>query len=66
MTLMTKDGIEIFALPPVAWCKCAKDDVEDIDECPIKNFDDTGDICVPELCEFYTEHISQAESEEGE
>lgn len=54
MTLMTKDGIEIFALPPVAWCKYAKNDVEDMDYCPIKNFDDTGDICVPELCEFYT------------
>lgn len=64
MTLMTKDGIEIFCLPPVAWCKCENMDVEDIDECPIKNFDDTGDICVPELCEFYTEHIEPQESEE--
>ena len=55
MTLMTKDGIEIFALLPVAWCKCENKDVEDMYECPIKNFDDSGDICVPELCEYYSE-----------
>ena len=63
MTLMDKDGIEIFALPPVAWCKCANNDVEDMNECPIKNFDDFGDICIPELCEFYTEYISGKDGE---
>ena len=60
MTLMTKDGIEIFALPPIALCKYSNKDVEDMDECPIKNFDDFGDICVPELCEFYTEQTERS------
>lgn len=55
MEIKTKDGIDIYVLPPCAWCKVAKKDIEDMDACPMCNFDDFGDICVPEICEHYTE-----------
>ena len=57
MTLLTEDGIEMFVLPSVARCKCANERIEDMPDCPIKNFDDTGDICIPDLCEYYTEEV---------
>jgi len=55
MDILTKDGIEIISLPLMAICTIANEDIEGMIECPIKNFDDFGNICVPELCEHYTE-----------
>lgn len=55
MDIKTEYGDDIFCLPPCAWCKVAKKDIEDMDTCPLCNFDDFGDICVPSLCDHYTE-----------
>ena len=55
MQIKTEYGEDILSLPPCAWCKIADKDIEDLDTCPLCNFDDTGDICIPSLCEHYTE-----------
>lgn len=55
MDIMTKYGNPIFCLPCRAVCKKTGENPEDMDSCPIFNFDDTGDICVPELCDEYEE-----------
>lgn len=55
MEVMTKDGIKIFSLPDMARCKYCYENPLLISLCPIRNFDDYGSICVPELCEMYTE-----------
>ena len=47
--------IKAKSLPPCAWCKVANKDIEDLNHCPLYNFDDDGDICVPSMCEHYTE-----------
>ena len=55
MDIKTKDGIDIFVLPESARCLITGEHLFYIDECPMKNFDDFGDICVPEMCREYTE-----------
>ena len=64
MQIKTEDGQDIDCLPPVAWCKCAKKDIEDMDECPLRYWDN-GDVCKPSLCEQYTEDAADVSSEEG-
>lgn len=66
MSIQAEGGIEVYCLPPVAWCKCAKKDIEDMDECPMRYFDPEGEICRPDLCEFYTEDASDVKKEEEE
>lgn len=55
MEIMTADGIRIYCLPDNAICKRMNTSPERLWECPICNFDDAGYICVPELCDEYTE-----------
>lgn len=55
MEIMTADGIRIFCLPDNAICKRMNTSPERFGECPMCNFDDVGYICVPELCDEYTE-----------
>lgn len=55
MEIRTKDGMMIYCLPDNARCKLTGRNPESMCECPIFNFDDLGDICVPELCEEYEE-----------
>jgi hypothetical protein len=53
MTFNTKDGAVYDAVPDNAFCKVTKKNPNFVKRCPIKNFDDTGKICVPELCEQF-------------
>ena len=55
MEVMTADGIRIFCLPDNAICKQMNTSPEQFWECPMCNFDEAGYICVPELCDEYTE-----------
>ena len=55
MQIKTEYGEDILSLPSYAWCKVANKDIEDMDKCPLYNFDDNGKICVPSVCEHYTE-----------
>lgn len=55
MNIQTDDGIEIQCLPDGARCEIEDKEIVDMDECPMKNFDNYGDICIPNLCEHYRE-----------
>ena len=55
MEIRSMSGLEIDALPECARCGITEENPENMDECPIKNFDNDGEICVPELCEVYEE-----------
>lgn len=55
MDITTRDGIPIFNLPGRAICKMTGENPEDMESCPCMNFDDDGELCVPELCEYYDE-----------
>jgi hypothetical protein len=56
VNIRTPDGIIIHCLPEDARCVMHKGlSPEDMDSCPIRNFDDFGLECVPELCDYYTE-----------
>ena len=59
MYIQTEDGKDIYALPSCATCTYADEYVVCMDACPICNFDDKGDICVPELCEHYSEGVKE-------
>jgi len=51
MIYKTKDGIEFHVLPDNARCACEGVHPDVLSECPMHNFDDDGDLCVPELCD---------------
>ena len=55
LTLQTADGIKFFCLPDGAKCMVTGDNPENMDRCPMRNFDNHGCICVPESCDKYTE-----------
>lgn len=55
MDVLTVGGWNLCLLPVCAKCKITDKNPMEMDECPICNFDDDGDICVPGLCEEYTE-----------
>lgn len=55
MEIKTIDGIEIYCLPDCAKCKLTGKSPLEMIECPIKAFDDFGDVCNPDLCEHYEE-----------
>lgn len=55
MRIATEHGTEIICLPDNAVCRKTGKSPEKMDMCPTFNFDDDGDNCVPELCEWYTE-----------
>ena len=55
MKINTRDGVEIYVLPENAKCiRTGKSPLE-MGKCPLCNFDDYGDECVPDVCEYYTE-----------
>lgn len=53
--ITSKHGDVIFVLPDHAKCKLTGQNPQEMDNCPICNFDDYGCLCVPELCEEYIE-----------
>lgn len=55
MIYKTKDGIAFHVLPDNARCACEGVHPDVLSECPLHNFDDDGDLCVPELCDYYDE-----------
>ena len=55
MDIKTTSGIDVYSLPECARCGMSDLSPELMDECPIRNFDNNGEICVPELCDAYTE-----------
>ena len=55
MQYRTADGVEFHVLPHNARCQYVGTNPDNLDSCPICNFDDDGDICVPELCDYYDE-----------
>lgn len=57
MKILNKFGSEPDNVSPCAFCKKAQEPIEDLEVCPICNFDDDGETCVPELCKHYTEDI---------
>ena len=50
MVIKTVDRIDIHVLPENAKCLFSDDNPMYMDECPIKHA-----VCVPEICDFYTE-----------
>lgn len=58
MNIMTEHGITIGCLPDNARCKVYNENPEKMNRCPIYNFDDFGEYCVPDLCDMYTEEVS--------
>lgn len=55
MEIWTKDGLMVYCLPDNAKCKLTGKSPEEMYECPVCNFDNYGDICVPALCGEYEE-----------
>ena len=55
ISIQAEGGVEITCLPDVAWCRCENKNIEDVEECPMRYFHPAGDICRPDLCEYYTE-----------
>ena len=55
MNIKTEWGGDIYCLPSCAKCKATGKSPEYMERCPLYNFDDDGDICVPEICDQYTE-----------
>lgn len=62
MRIQTVDGVEIITLPDTARCLETGMRPEDMNKCPICNFDDEGDICCPSICTCYTEESIVARS----
>ena len=62
MEILTYDGIKITCLPDCAKCTYEGKHPEDMEKCPLYNFDDEGDICVPECCNHYTEESVPGDS----
>lgn len=55
LSLYTDGGMQYFCLPDCARCRLTGENPETMDKCPAYNFDDHGDVCVPELCNEYEE-----------
>ena len=47
--------IDINVLPDEAKCKCTVKSPLDMDECPMRKYDDWGCECWPDECDEYTE-----------
>ena len=47
--------IDISVLPEEAKCKCTCKSPLDMDECPMRKYDDWGYECWPDDCDEYTE-----------
>lgn len=54
MKIKTKCGLDIYCLPKCGKCRQTGKNPEEMEKCPIFNFDDYGDICVPEVCNHFT------------
>lgn len=55
MNISNPCGTKIYCLPDNARCRCTGKSPEKMDSCPIYNFDDFGDECIPECCGEYEE-----------
>lgn len=48
-------GDSIYCLPCNAVCEVTGEHPEDMFACPLLMFDLWGDVCCPELCQYYDE-----------
>lgn len=55
MRIETYDRVEIFVLPDSAKCKVTSESPENMIECPMREFDADGSLCIPDCCIKYTE-----------
>ena len=59
MRVINSLGIEISGLttilPDSARCLLIGKHPGDSEKCPLNNFDEDGDICIPEMCNHYSE-----------
>ena len=55
MIYMNQAGDELTLPPFRAKCAVTGDYLSDMNRCPLCNFDDDGEICVPGLCDEYHE-----------
>ena len=55
MVYRTTDGLIYHVLPDGAECTCTHRHPDDMDECPVC-IAENDCICIPERCEYYTEH----------
>ena len=55
MKTITAEGLEAAILPDCAQCSLEGKHPEKMECCPLNNFDRDGFICIPELCDHYTE-----------
>lgn len=63
MRIQTVDGVEINVLPETARCLETGMRPEDMNKCPICNFEDEGDICIPDSCTCYTEEQKETQNQ---
>lgn len=62
MIIQTSDYINISILPDDAKCKLSGKSPMDMFECPSREYNFFGEICIPELCKYYTEGDNDADS----
>lgn len=55
MTVLNSAGREMEWLPDSALCQLAQHHPCAMEKCPIRKFDEDGEICVPLLCPEYEE-----------
>lgn len=55
MIVITSDGTDIYCLPDCAKCLESGESPLDMDRCPLCAFDDWGEMCIPDICDRYTE-----------
>ena len=59
MEYRTADGMEFFVLPDGARCTYTRKHPDNMSSCPICNFDEYGDICIPDVCGYYYEYLER-------
>lgn len=59
MEYRTGDGVRFDVLPEGARCTYTRKHPDNMDSCPTCNFDDFGNVCVPDVCGYYHEYIKR-------
>lgn len=53
--VMDSKGETVDVVPIGAKCAVTGEYLDEMERCPRCNFDDDGDVCVPDLCDEYYE-----------
>lgn len=53
MRIKSASGVDLVQVPESAFCEISGISPKKMEKCPLRNFDDRGAYCVPELCEYY-------------